>query len=534
MADTPLQQHAVQLVGPDQLVLNPAKPVIEPGPHQVLAKVETVGLCFSDLKLLKQFSKHARKSEIATGLDPAALREMSNYVPGDKPAVPGHEAVVRIVNTGPGVTRYKAGDRYLVQTDYRWLPTPSSNAAFGYNFEGALQEYVLMDERVIVSPEGESMLIPVPEDLAGSAIALVEPWACVENAYAEAQRRTLKDGGRTLVVKDTAADTDEVWRLPGKPAVVKFIEGAQLAELNEAPFDDIIYYGAAKATMEGLFSRLAVGGLMNIVQCGQTFGGPVVVPVGRIHYGGIRIIGTAGDSAATSLTAAPATAEICSNDRINIVGAAGPMGSMHVVRALCQGVEGVEVYASDLNDERLEALRVLAEPLAKTNHLKLTVCNPSRDKLGVSFNYIVLMAPVPSLIPIAIAAADKFAIINIFAGIPAEVSAPIDLDGYVQKQLYFVGTSGSTLEDMKTVLAKVVSRKLDTNLLVAAVCGLDGAIEGIRAVEKNLLSGKIVVYPSCHGLPLQPLEDLGAELPLENGRWNKRAEEALLNLHGST
>ncbi len=533
MAATPSQQQAVQLVGPDQLVLNPAKPVLKPGPHQVLAKVETVGLCFSDLKLLKQFSKHARKSEVATGIDPAALGEMPNYVPGDKPAVPGHEAVVRIVGIGPGVTRYKAGDRYLVQTDYRWLPTPSSNAAFGYNFEGALQEYVLMDERVIVSPDGESMLISVPEDLAGSAIALVEPWACVESAYAEEQRRSLKQGGRLLVVKDAAVDTAEVSSLPGKPGFMKFVEATQLTELDEAAFDDIIYFGADSHTLEGLFSRLEVGGLMNIVQCGKSFGAPVVVPVGRIHYGGIRIIGTSGNDPAASLAAAPVTAEICSNDRINIVGAAGPMGSMHVVRALCQGVAGVEVYASDLNDARLEALRGLAEPLAKRNHLKLTICNPSRDKPGVSFNYIVLMAPVPALVAQAIVAADKCAIINIFAGIPADVSAPLDLDGYVQKQLYFVGTSGSTLDDMKTVLAKVVSRQLDTNLLVAAVSGLDGAIEGIRAVEKNLMSGKIVVYPSCRGMLLQPIETLGAQLPLDGGRWNKGAEEALLNLYGS-
>jgi hypothetical protein len=41
------------------------------------------------------------------------------------------------------VRSVKPGDRRLVQTDYRWLKTAHSNAAFGYNFEGALQEYVL-------------------------------------------------------------------------------------------------------------------------------------------------------------------------------------------------------------------------------------------------------------------------------------------------------------------------------------------------------------------------------------------------------
>jgi hypothetical protein len=80
------------------------------------------------------------------------------------------------------------------------LPTANSNSAFGYNFEGALQEYVLVDERVITSPEGESMFIPAPEDLSGSAIALCEPWACVEDAYVEEQRQQLKTDGKCLVV----------------------------------------------------------------------------------------------------------------------------------------------------------------------------------------------------------------------------------------------------------------------------------------------------------------------------------------------
>ena len=184
MANLPETQYAVQLVGPDKLFLNKSKEVFKPGRHQILCRVEAVGLCFSDLKLLKQFSSHVRKSEIVSGIDREVLKEIPSYVPGEAPTVPGHEAVVRIEAIGPGVENFKLGERYLVQTDYRWLPTASSNASFGYNFEGALQEYVLMDERVITSPEGDSMLIPVSEEFSGSAIALVEPWACVEDAYA--------------------------------------------------------------------------------------------------------------------------------------------------------------------------------------------------------------------------------------------------------------------------------------------------------------------------------------------------------------
>ena len=528
----PQKQRAVQLVGPDQLQINDAKAVHEPGPHQVLGRVEVVGLCFSDLKLLKQFSGHVRKSVVTSGIAPGALNDMPNYVPGDKPVVPGHETVVRIVKVGPGVTRYKVGDRFLVQTDYRWLPTANSNSAFGYNFEGALQEYVLMDDRVITSPDGESMLIPVPEDLSASALALVEPWACVEDSYVEKQRQTLKDGGQLLVVGETPVEPSRVANLRGQPAATTFTTADKIGDLKNAAYDDVIYFGANFATVEKLFPKVAVSGLFNIVQCGGKFGRPVVSQVGRVHYGGIRVIGTTGSDPAAALATIPATAEIRAGDKINIIGAGGPMGTMHVIRDLCQGVPAVTVFAGDLSDERLLVLQKLAEPLAKKNNLTLRPYNPSKEKLTDQFGYIVLMAPVPALVTQAVKDAAPKGIINIFAGIPADKNADIDLDAYIEKQLYFIGTSGSTLDDMKQVLAKVVSRRLDTNLSVAAVSGLDGAIEGIRAVEKNLLPGKILVYPSCKGLKLTPLPELTGKLPLDDGHWNKQAEEALVKKVG--
>lgn len=528
----PKTQRAVQLVGPDQLQINESKPVHEPGPHQVLGRVEVVGLCFSDLKLLKQFSGHVRKSAITAGIAPEALQEMPHFVPGDKPVVPGHETVVRLVKVGPGVTRYKVGDRFLVQTDYRWLPTANSNSAFGYNFEGALQEYVLMDDRVITSPEGESMLIPVPEDLSASALALVEPWACVEDSYVEKQRQTLKDGGQMLVVGETPVDKSRVQSLKGRPRATTFITADRIAELKNAAYDDVVYFGSNPDSVEKLFPKVAVSGLFNIVQDGAKFGRPVVSQVGRVHYGGIRVIGTTGSDPAAAMATIPATAEIRAGDKINIIGAGGPMGTMHVIRDLCQGVPGVTVLAGDLSDERLIALQKLAEPLAQKNHLTLRQYNPSKEKLADKCDYIVLMAPVPALVTQAVQDAAPKAIINIFAGIPADKNADIDLDRYIENQLYFIGTSGSVLEDMKQVLAKVVSRQLDTNLSVAAVSGLDGAIDGIRAVEKNSIPGKILVYPSCKGLKLTALPDLAGKLPLNNGLWNKQSEEALVKQAG--
>ena len=209
----PTTQNAVQLVGPGRLVLNHSKYVPQPGAHQIVVKVDAVGLCFSDLKLLNQFSAHPRKGEILSGIAPEVLEQIPSYVPGDLPTVPGHEVACRIVAVGSDVTRHKVGERCLVQTDYRTLSTKGSNAAFGYNFEGGLQEYVLMDERIVVdSSTGVRSLIPVPEGPSASAVALVEPWACVENSYSTTNRRTLAPGGRLLVVVDDRSRRDGLRR----------------------------------------------------------------------------------------------------------------------------------------------------------------------------------------------------------------------------------------------------------------------------------------------------------------------------------
>ena len=556
----PSTQQAIQLIGPDQLQLNSAKAVYPPGPHQILCRVEVCGLCFSDLKLLKQFSAHVRKTPVVSGIAAATLNEIPSYVPNAAPTVPGHEAVVTVVAAGPDVKHCAVGGRYLVQTDYRWLRTANSNAAFGYNLEGGLQEYVLLDERVYVAPDGQSMMIPITSDKSSSALALCEPWACVEDAYVVTERTTLKPGGRLLVVADDVpADSCGVAQLlnglrkpPQRLVCLCDCTGTgrlpvpaekitALAAAADAGFDDIIYFGANADTVEKLFAKLAANGLLVICQCGGQFGRPVVTALGRVHYGNIRIIGTPGNDPAEGLRRIPATGEIRPGDRINVVGAGGPMGVMHVVRNLCQGVPRVSVHAGDLSDERLAALTAIAGPMAVKHHLGYHPYNAkAQPPTGIAFNYAVVMAPVPALVAAAVEQAALHGIINIFAGIPATVSGPINLDAYCAQGCYFIGTSGSTLDDMLALKRKVESGQLDTNVSVAAVSGLEGAIAGIRAVEKQQIPGKILVYPACHGLGLTPLPSL-ATLPasggnpppavfhaLEHGLWTQQAETVLL------
>ena len=546
----PKTQFAVQLIGPDKLVLNRHKEVFCPSAYQILCRIEAVGLCFSDLKFLKQFSSHPRKDKIVSGIDPEILEQIPCYVPGDLPAVPGHETVIRIEAVGSNVEKYKVEQRYLVQTDYRWLATDNSNAAFGYNFEGALQEYVLMDDRIITSPEGDSMLIPVPENLSASAVALVEPWACVEDAYACKERRKLNTVGKTLIATDMQLPEGtfrELFNRHGKPARITWISKfpypsdlvseiekySSLPEAGNNSYDDIIYFGSDVEKAEELFSKLAPQSLFNIVLCGGLFSRDLKTPVGRIHYGGIRIIGTAGTNPAKSMKYIPQTGEIRVGDKINIIGAAGPMGLMHVVRNICHNIENRSVYAGDIDDLRMARLTQIAGPLAANNNVAYKSYNSKKEKIDEAFDYTILMIPIPGLVAQSIMAAAEKGIINIFAGIPADVSADIDLNSYIKKQLYFIGTSGSTIEDMRIVLDKVETGRLDTNTSVAAVCGLDGAVEGIRAVENRSVAGKIVVYPACKGMGLITLEELSEKMPevtalLSNGLWTKRAEQKLL------
>jgi D-arabinose 1-dehydrogenase-like Zn-dependent alcohol dehydrogenase len=174
----------------------------------------------------------------------------------------------------------------------------------------------------------------------------------------------------------------------------------------------------------------------------------------------------------------PKTGEIRPGDRINVVGAGGPMGMMHVIRNVCQGVPGVSVFAGDVDDVRLAALTRIAEPLARSNVVEYKAYNAKDQETPADLTYTVLMAPVPELVAAAVQNSAARGIINIFAGIPATVSGPIDLDAYVEKRLYFIGTSGSTLDDMKRMLEKVESGRLDTNVSVATISPEDGRESG--------------------------------------------------------
>ena len=555
--EIPQTQFAIQLVGPDKLELNTQKEVYAPGPHQMVGKIDAVGLCFSDLKLLKQFDGHVRKSEVVSGIDTSILEELPSYQPGSNPTVPGHEVFCTIVSSGDEVSRHKPGEKVLVQTDYRWLKTTDSNSAFGYNIEGGLQEYVLMDERVIVDPNlDESFLIPVEKDLSSSSIALVEPWACVECSYLTEERNTILMNSRLLVVVDSdrvIEGLEESLSSEGGPASITIFSADQgqekalenlgvtpeltdsVAGLADEAFDDIVYFGSNKETIEVLNDKLAANGIINIVLGGETIGEDVSVGVGRTHYGMTRWIGTAGTDAAKSYRNIPVTGEARIGDNALIVGAAGPMGQMHTIRLVSSGIENLSVIGTDFDNDRLASLGEKVNSLAEERGISLSLVNPQETPLEDKFSYFAIMAPVGAVVAQAIKDSAEGALINIFAGIPASVKQEIDLDTYIANRCFMFGTSGSRLSDMKVVLQKVLSGQLNTDRSVDAVSGMAGAIDGIRAVEARSLAGKIIVYPQLRELPLTPLSELIEKYPtvaekLDAGIWTNEAEKELLQV----
>ena len=557
----PETQYAVQLVGPGRIELNRAKPVDRPGPHQILARIEATALCFSDLKLVKQFSEHTRKGEIVQGIDRKTLAEIPSYVPGEKPTVPGHETACRIVAVGEKVRRHKVGERCLVQTDYRSLATRGSVAAFGYNFEGGLQEYVLMDERVVIDPKTDKRyLIGVGEEMSAAAVCLVEPWACVEDSYVTVERRTAKAGGAMLVVAEAGhavAGLAESFSPDGPPAEVTMVcseesqrravkaLGAPTVEkrgveglANEA-FDDVIYFGARAEGIERLNDKLAAGGIINIVTGGRRIGGRVSVGVGRIHYSMCRWVGTTGESAAESYGSIPASGEIRPGEKILVIGAGGPMGQMHVIRNICSGLGGISVTATDLDPRRVKVLGEKVRTLAAAQGVPVRPLDAPMPRDGEEYSYIVIAAPAPEVTTEAIDRATRGGIVNLFAGVPIGTRQELDLDRYIERGCFLFGTSGSVIRDMEIVLAKVRSGRLDTARSVDAISGMAGVADGIEAIEKRSLAGKIVVYPSCHELGLVALAEMGRRLPnvaakLDGGQWGKEAERELLATEGDT
>lgn len=531
------------------------------GPDELLVRQDACGLCFSDTKVIALGENHPRMTGRDLARDPVTL---------------GHEVSCTVVGVGERLQdRYHVGDRFVIQADVFYR---GKSLAYGYALRGGLAEYSLISREILEGDEG-CYLLPVRSETGYVESALTEPWACVVSAYTQAHRATVRPGGRLLVVGGPDAANREydahAWlsedRLPAE-LILRTVEGRLRTELlhvagqfkiayNETVssawpdvkaqfaggFDDILVLGnASPEEIEGAASCLADHGVLNLVR-DRPLPRKLSLDIGRIHYNWHHYVGTRTGSPAEAYHDTR-TADLLPGGIAWFLGAGGPMGQMHVQRAIQKQEPPRRIVATDVDTVRLQSVLERFGATAAERGIELLALNPSElgeDRFhealtragdGAGFDDIVSMVPVARVIEHAADYLADGGWFNIFAGVARGTMAQLDVNKIVQARVRFLGSSGSSLADMRETLARVEQGDLSTNASLAAIGGMRAAAEGLRAVKEGRFPGKTLIFPLIHDLPLMTLGELQNRLPtvyakLERGQfWTREAEEELLRL----
>ncbi len=534
-------------------------PVPEPAANQLLVRVDSVGMCFSDVKLITQGGSHPK---------------LYNRNLADIPTRLGHEVTVTIIEVGEELAeQYEPGQRVAVQPD---IYQNGKSTAYGYTVPGGLIQYHLIGPEVLDTDAG-ACLLPLEGDMGYAEASLLEPWGCVVAAYTQRRRLDPKEGGIMWIVGrpgDTreytfsgglAAPTtivltdvnDSVKKLVAEsPANVVVRDGlsgadykALVDELTDGKgFDDIVVLDPRSATAVYEIARhIARRGTLNMV--GQeALDGLVDADVGRLHYDYIAFIGNQGPDIAASYGEARNRCELQANGVAVFIGAGGPMGQMHVQRAI-ELPEGPKlVIATEVNENRLQAVQERYGPLAEKHGVELLTYNPNSaeqsiydfvmqatDHIGA--DDVVVSVPIAPVMAEAATLLNENGMLVFFAGVPNGTLAPLDLSPVYLHNAQFTGTSGLTIEDQAQVMHKALDGSLSPARLVAAIGGMNAAQDGIEAMMDGRYPGKIVIFPQIPDLPLMGVDELAEKMPdlaahLEDGDvWTKEAESALIEAY---
>ncbi|MCX7935572.1 MAG: hypothetical protein N3A66_09990, partial [Planctomycetota bacterium] len=262
--------------------------------------------------------------------------------------------------------------------------------------------------------------------------------------------------------------------------------------------------------------------------------------IGRIHYHDTRHVGCSSAKVRDAY-AANSRCELRPGGTVWMIGAAGPMGQMHVQRALELETPPSRILATDISAERLAYMQQRLQPLTERKGIALECldvsnCHDLESRLQRSapqgWDDIVVLAPSAKLVEQAAPFLAESAVMNIFAGVAPGTLATLPI-AIFPRRCRLIGSSGSSLDDICGVLKKMEAGLLATRMSVAAIGGIYAAAEGLKAVKEGKFPGKIVIYPHLR-LPLTGLDKLASVCPeaaaaLEpGGIWTNSAEAALL------
>jgi threonine dehydrogenase-like Zn-dependent dehydrogenase len=519
----------------------------EPGDDQLLVRVDAVGLCFSDVKLIRLGNQHPK----------ILNRDLAN-----NPTRVGHEAALTVIKVGKALADgYKPGQRLVT--------------AYGYTIPGGLIQFHLIGPEILQADAG-SYVIPFDGQVSYAEAALTEPWACVDAAYTQRRRLTPKKGGTMWILGDLQDETPYSFSkgldAPARIFLTNVSESLKdLINSNALPdahvfetealtpdqfqefsnemtdgagFDDIILLASRSGELVTEAAKLiAFRGLMNIVG-EEPLDGDSQIDAGRIHYHYTAYVGTNDTDIAAAYGEVRNRCELMPGGTALFVGAGGPMGQMHVQRAIEKKDGPAVIVASEVNPERAAVLQKIAAPLAEQNHKRFELYNPTaedgslqdflEEKTGKRLvDDTVVCAPIVQLMEEAAGVLNPEGMLVLFAGVPIGTFMKVNFNDVFLHNQQFTGTSGSTIDDQKMILTKTLNGELNPNRSVAAIGGMEVAREGLEALINGTYAGKIVIFPQISGLPLIGLHELKDRYPAiaeglgENELWTLDAEKAL-------
>lgn len=528
-------------------------PMPDFGPDELLVRHDACGLCFSDIKVIRLGQEH-----------PRIYRDMK-----EDPVVLGHEVSMTVVGVGENLKeQYQPGDRFILQAD---IYVDGVGYAYGYEIQGGLSQYNVIDQRVLNGDHG-NYLIPIRPDTGYAESALVEPWACVIAAYYLKYRTGLKDGGTAWFVGpddgsfSLSAGMDEDshpsqikltdmngafgnWiRERAKTLDIPVVEVESVQQLKGESdqadqADDIILLSPTIDLIEKISPYLAYHGILAFSRQ-EPFEKKANLDVGRIHYNRWLFLGGTEKDIAKLYSHIPVRSELKKGGRAMFVGAGGPMGRMHVQHAIEDANPPSLIVCSDASDLRLKDLEDTFAAEAREKGIEWLSVNPMNkeayqkkmsqfEKTG--FDDIIMLVPIPTVISDSAQWLAEKGVMNVFAGVARGTSAMLDLNEITFRDARVIGHSASVIEDMLMMLQKVEDGELSTNRSVAAVGSLSAAKDGMQALIDATFPGKVVIFPNIDELPLTSVTDLKDILPsvadkMKDGRtWTKEAEKEFLN-----
>ena len=534
------------------------------GPDELLIRHDAIGLCFSDIKVIKQGPNHPRIG-----------RDMVK-----EPVVLGHEVSLTVVGVGENLRdEYKIGDRFIVQAE---INVKGFNMAYGYRLQGGLSGYNVIDQRILNGDDG-NYLIPVQPATGYAESALTEPWACVTAAYGLKYRHGLKAGGTAWIVGGptgvrgqesggrgqgsgdssyTISAGFDAQSHPGRLLLTQVptafeawlrersaalgIEVVAVADpaAVDVPMDDLILLAPDAELIEATSPKLADFGVCALI--GEApLARKVNVDVGRVHYNRWVYVGGTSPDVARAYADHPVRSALRQGGSAWFIGAGGPMGRMHVQRAIQVAGGPAVIVCTDVSDLRLADLQESYGAEAAEKGIEFICLNPmNKDAYAEGmasfreggFDDVIVLAPVPALIADGATWLAPEGVMNVFAGVGRGTMAPLDLGEAYLKQTRVIGHSASSIDDLREMLFLAETGSLSPNRSVAAIGSLEAARDGMQALMDTTYPGKVVIYPHIKPLPLTAISDLKETLPavyakLKDGReWTNEAEAELLRL----